>query len=683
MVEENWGLEADLGYEDPRDGAVFVFNEAGERVDTVARGEDNPPEAWAIWYTWDSDSGHAQPETHYALHDERVLEGESGFKMVTFYRIHHGGLLKRIDATPGATYSLTIGSHAWASGDDEPLTSDDADGPFYALTDDLLADPETTDSLLNYRARVGIDPTGGLTPFGENVVWGKYATIYNAYRDLPTVKAVALGARITLFTEHSFQWASKHCDAYYDRAILGVSQITPIYPSFFPPRVQYDRTYVLLHPQADKAWAAAAVAATWDSMRWTVGGSADDAGVGPEARRVVAANPSGWPSDLQAFFDEFYPGVDYVPIEAQTPEELAGLLEELISGEGGTGGVTPPPAPEPVEPPPPPVGVQLQRFENLPVNLAGGGHANGLFPYWERYVAEGRPGTIKFFSAGDAYHVGRYCREVVEPGVARPATRTIWRRYVDNDGSYVNVPDIRASVRSFIELYKLEAATAARNLGVSEAFLLQNIDYIGGINEVIGTFDPETPRAVEFGCYAAEEVEAWAGDLLRYTFGAVAVGNPHESEVSLLLPLAKVSHERGHPIDYHSYWTATAEQHFLEEHYPYHAGRWGAWDDVFTAHGYYPLYLAGETGVVASYSADGTDFGGGLSWKAIGDFPYYLEGVKAHNDLIRAWNATHGDRCLGGTLFTFQFWGWDEFKIGDGDVLLIIEAAQRWREAEG
>ncbi|MDW8067563.1 MAG: M23 family metallopeptidase [Anaerolineae bacterium] len=95
------------------------------------------------------------------------------------------------------------------------------------------------------------------------------------------------------------------------------------------PRLQYSRTYVLLPPPADRSWARAVVAATWDTRRFTVGGSADDAGIGDlEFRRVFAVNPAGWGGDLKAFFERYYPGVIYVPVEARTPEELEAKLRE-------------------------------------------------------------------------------------------------------------------------------------------------------------------------------------------------------------------------------------------------------------------------------------------------------------------------------------------------------------------
>lgn len=99
---------------------------------------------------------------------------------------------------------------------------------------------------------------------------------------------------------------------------------------FVPPREDYARTYLLLPPGAGDEWLQAALdSGAWNKYHWTIGGSADDAGGGPTQRKVIAVNPQSWPSDLKAFFDAFYPGVDYVAIAAQTPEDLRRILSRM------------------------------------------------------------------------------------------------------------------------------------------------------------------------------------------------------------------------------------------------------------------------------------------------------------------------------------------------------------------
>jgi len=96
------------------------------------------------------------------------------------------------------------------------------------------------------------------------------------------------------------------------------------------PRTAYARTYVLLPPGTNAAWANAVVEGVWDTHRLTIGGSADDAGIGDlDLRRVVAVNPAAWGGDLRAFFETYYPGVVYAPLVADTPEQLAERLGEF------------------------------------------------------------------------------------------------------------------------------------------------------------------------------------------------------------------------------------------------------------------------------------------------------------------------------------------------------------------
>jgi hypothetical protein len=102
------------------------------------------------------------------------------------------------------------------------------------------------------------------------------------------------------------------------------------------PRTQYKRTYLLLPnfpgtPTGNQMlgqWLAAVVRSrVLETYRWTVGASADDAGIGDlDVRRIVAINPSTWGASLHAFYQQYYPGVEYRAIEANTPSELETVL---------------------------------------------------------------------------------------------------------------------------------------------------------------------------------------------------------------------------------------------------------------------------------------------------------------------------------------------------------------------
>jgi hypothetical protein len=97
------------------------------------------------------------------------------------------------------------------------------------------------------------------------------------------------------------------------------------------PRVQYERAYVLLPSGADAIWARAVVESTWDDKRYTIGSSADDAGIGDlDVRRVIAVNPQNWPGSqsLRDFYSQYYPGITYESITAATPAELKQKLAD-------------------------------------------------------------------------------------------------------------------------------------------------------------------------------------------------------------------------------------------------------------------------------------------------------------------------------------------------------------------
>ena len=96
------------------------------------------------------------------------------------------------------------------------------------------------------------------------------------------------------------------------------------------PRIQYPRTYVLLPPEAGPDWVHAVTDATWSQHRYTIGGSADDAGIGDlDHRHVIAINPARWLTDLPTFFQEYYLNVILEIITADTPE----MLYHILSGE--------------------------------------------------------------------------------------------------------------------------------------------------------------------------------------------------------------------------------------------------------------------------------------------------------------------------------------------------------------
>lgn len=148
--------------------------------------------------------------------------------------------------------------------------------------------------------------------------WGNFGQPWDDFDVAGTEVAKKLIAHAAAHPARSFDYAAS--------SAAGTSELEPRRGH---PRTQYDRTYVLLPPDADAVWARAVVEATWDQHRWTVGSSADDAGIGDlDNRTVLAVNPTKWPSDLEGFFGEHYPGVAYHAVEADSP---AALLAQLAA----------------------------------------------------------------------------------------------------------------------------------------------------------------------------------------------------------------------------------------------------------------------------------------------------------------------------------------------------------------
>jgi hypothetical protein len=100
-------------------------------------------------------------------------------------------------------------------------------------------------------------------------------------------------------------------------------------------RYDYQKVYVLLPPTADKHWFLAAARGGFDG-RFTIGFSADDAGIGDfSVRHVLAINPHHWPEVLTAaWFQQHYPGTRFTPVVAGKPEDLEAFLRNWTGING-------------------------------------------------------------------------------------------------------------------------------------------------------------------------------------------------------------------------------------------------------------------------------------------------------------------------------------------------------------
>ncbi len=99
-------------------------------------------------------------------------------------------------------------------------------------------------------------------------------------------------------------------------------------------RLAYKRVYVLLPPTADVSWFTAAARGGFNG-RFTIGFSADDAGIGDlGSKHVLAVNPHHWPEVLTAvWFKQHYPGAEFTPVVANKPEDLEAWLKDWLGSE--------------------------------------------------------------------------------------------------------------------------------------------------------------------------------------------------------------------------------------------------------------------------------------------------------------------------------------------------------------
>ncbi len=106
---------------------------------------------------------------------------------------------------------------------------------------------------------------------------------------------------------------------------------TPGLTSHGMPRTQYSRVYVLLPPTAGSEWLNAIVASqVWEEHHWTVGYSADDAGIGDlDQRTVLVVNAPAWPDPILPWLEMWYPGVKVIPITAVASSDLTSILKSL------------------------------------------------------------------------------------------------------------------------------------------------------------------------------------------------------------------------------------------------------------------------------------------------------------------------------------------------------------------
>lgn len=180
---------------------------------------------------------------------------------------------------------------------------------------------------------------GANYPISTTEVLKRWAWYDERARDdyLLGVTPFTLGATGQWFPSHDY--GKDYRDGLIDWAVdFDGGPVEPPDSGRGKPRVQYERTYVLIPPDEGADLVVEIARRFFDANRFTLGGSADDAGVADlDVRNVVAVQPDRWGDSLQAFFEQYYPGVSYIPVSGDNNYKLMGrVLSGLLKARGLT-----------------------------------------------------------------------------------------------------------------------------------------------------------------------------------------------------------------------------------------------------------------------------------------------------------------------------------------------------------
>jgi hypothetical protein len=561
----NAGFEDDWGVDRSHRALVFL-EDRPEPVDTTFGEIFTPSGRWVTWFrrkagTWD------RPEVRDAwdtVDERRVRSGRKGLLIFSQYRKNEAGLMQRIQVEPGRVYRAGAFAHAWSNHTLEGFEETWHDGEVSSGVGDLIVARKAdhvvpyvpsgdawNDAAHNFHCQVGLDPYGRLDPFAEGVEWGPEWHIYNGYSQELIVQARATSDWVTVILRGWQLWPFAHNDAYWDDVSLRLVSAPP-------EEREYHRTVVLMSPTVTLPEAHRLLDEHW-KQEWTYAKSADDAGINaPEtlSRRVLAVKPGAWPGDLGEFFETYYPGV---------------LLEELeVPPENGE--EPPPPEPPEVDP------VVIPTLHMQTMDEA----------YWATYIRTARPDICKVFGSSDVLGVLQ----------AYPECLPALRHHAPDYNGIFDAPTAEIGAKRYLAQFIDGVRDVCDQVERDFPGHGYPLFIVEGLNETYPSHNEAVvKRARDLDIAHLRALSEWEPRVAGGV-GQIAVGNPHESEYPLLVPLAAACEEYGGWMGYHAYWYANPDEDGLESSWQWPAGRWTEIDKVFVHHGYHVDWYGGEGGVV-------------------------------------------------------------------------------------
>jgi hypothetical protein len=206
------------------------------------------------------------------------------------------------------------------------------------------------------------------------------------------------------------------------------------------------------------------------------------------------------------------------------------------------------------------------------------------------------------------------------------------------------------------------------------------IDSIEGFNEIIDSSVEGVKRAVAIELAFMKEVDR-RGWPVRACVHNTGVGNPHESQVYLMLPMAEYAAEHGHIKGLHSYGGADRNQSYLVSDAPYHAMRYAEQDRVFVDHGFKVRWFLSEAGPIRAGPRQPSGYlpmpdpeaGWRHSTCMNGDWSRAFEFWSTYTAMLHAWNLENEDRVIAASAFTTcsEAEDWDDWRYQSPEWLYL------------
>jgi len=138
---------------------------------------------------------------------ELVFAGDASQRVINNWDPWYAGVRQTVMVTPNATLRLTAYARAWA-----------ASGNW----------PEPSDTSVNVKVRLGIDPEGGADPFGGTVIWSEPIAPHNQWRPITLTAWAGNAGQVTVFLGSDYRGESRlFLATFWDEAVLETVALPP------------------------------------------------------------------------------------------------------------------------------------------------------------------------------------------------------------------------------------------------------------------------------------------------------------------------------------------------------------------------------------------------------------------------------------------------------------------------